>query len=322
MTKPEGEQKKDMPGQVQQPSEDWTRYFETKEQVQAVREMQRIMQEGFPWVNTPDERAREAAFLTAFPRTRFGKRQKDNLVRVLVAAKVEPGAKVEYPVTAEQLVKVTEQAATLFNPPDTALLNDGQLDEIPLVLMVRKWIKLFHCDRPWQPSTCSEFFAVVAEKLRYLERYRPTDGDFAIQALQEAFVGLMQREYDWKQNRYPTKGEVTAMAKAQLEGDGKSIKSGWTKHLQAAGLDWLTPGRAGRPTKAEVDENKKANKELRSKFTKFVNAEYQGDYVKALKALGPALGGKKEAMKAEEERLKEKMQPPVYSEEYEDEKEL
>jgi hypothetical protein len=123
----------------------------------------------------------------------------------------------------------------------------------------------------------------------------------------------MGSKYDWSKERLPTKGEVRAMAKRLLKRQKKAVKSGWTEHLRKAGLDWLPEGRAGRPTKTEVDKVGAAKKSALTKITKFVNKVCGGDWGSIDATLGKAFG-KNAAMEAEQERLERYIKPPSLDE--------
>jgi hypothetical protein len=118
-------------------------------------------------------------------------------------------------------------------------------------------------------GSLSVCFKEFAERLEYLETARTsTSGDFAVDALQDAFMGLTSGQCHWGKKGFPTKGEVTQMAKASLAESGNKVrKSGWTKLLQKARLGWLPEGEAGRPSKADMDENAKASREIRAIIT-------------------------------------------------------
>jgi len=135
-------------------------------------------------------------------------------------------------------------------------------------------VRILKCIYPPEinhPQTASEFFQAIADRLRHLETYRPTAGDFAVQALQEVFVGLMNGPYQWGKKGLPTKGQVTQFAKEYLKLSGRNVRKGtWTDLLKEAGLNWLPPGKAGRPSKQKVNENIKTKKVFLSKQPKYV----------------------------------------------------
>ncbi|MBV9107354.1 MAG: hypothetical protein JO313_15160 [Verrucomicrobia bacterium] len=150
----------------------------------------------------------------------------------------------------------------------------------------------------------SEFFQDLAERLKHLETYRPTAGDFAVEAIQKVFLALMHFKYRWGKNGEPTKGEVIEMAKAVLAKSGRKVRqSGWTGLLRDAGLGWLKAGAAGRPSKAELDENAKAEREYKSLWAKAVRDFYGGDIIRARDLLKAAFGSKQEYQRSERARL-------------------
>jgi hypothetical protein len=152
----------------------------------------------------------------------------------------------------------------------------------------------------------SRFFIAVGEHLKHLETYKPTACDFAVEALQNAFVGLMQSKYGWGKKGLPTLGEVSGMAKVLLEKEERPVrKSGWTELLKTAGLGWLPKGAAGRPSKREVVKNVKAKQEFLSKQTQFVNEELGGDWSRLNEKAAYVFGGEQLVIDAEMERLKQ-----------------
>jgi hypothetical protein len=148
-------------------------------------------------------------------------------------------------------------------------------------------------------SSASQFFQLIAERLRHLETYRPKARDFAIEALQDAFVGFGED--------LPTRGIVIEIAKQRLIRARKKVdfsKSSWSELLQAARLDWLQPGRAGRPSKADIDENVKAECECKALIHKSLHETYGGNWLAARDALRAARGSKAEYRRTEQERLR------------------
>jgi hypothetical protein len=135
----------------------------------------------------------------------------------------------------------------------------------------------------------SVYFKEFAERLEYLENPRtPTNGDIAVDALQDAFMGLTSGQYGWGKKGFPTKGEVTQMAKTSLMNSGRNVrKAGWTALLREAHLGWLPKGEAGRPSKAEVDENAKAARECHTILTQAINDNniYGGNAIRLRDAL-------------------------------------
>jgi hypothetical protein len=279
-------------------SQDWERYF-TPEEIAAIKEAERALREGFPCLDAKPE-ARRVAYLATFPRSISGKLQNDMLARVLEFAGRD------LPVSETALIEITKGASIILTPPDPSLYNklEDPAVEIPLARMVAELSRLSRPSEVAQPKTHGEFFKAVADRLQRLETYRPTLGGFAVEALQSAFVGLMQSKYDWgKKGPLPTKGEVTEMAKARLKQQGKSKKSGWTNLLQTAGLGWLPAGAAGRPSKAELDKNVKAQLECKSILTQAANQIHAGNWIALRDAMRSAFGSNTEYQRSEKERL-------------------
>jgi hypothetical protein len=119
----------------------------------------------------------------------------------------------------------------------------------------------------------------------------------------------MQKNYAWGKKALPTKGEVTKMAKELLD-KGQKPKGGWTKLREDAGLGFLRPGKAGRPTRKEVDETIRAKQSALSTATKLVNRGLGGDWNRLDGILKLALGGKKLALQSEQERLNDQYGQP------------
>jgi hypothetical protein len=148
-------------------------------------------------------------------------------------------------------------------------------------------------------------FREFAERLEYLKTPPvPTAEGFAIDALQDAFIGLTWRKYRWGKKGFPTKGEVTEMAKASLSESGRDVrKGGWTHLLRKAHLDWLPEGKAGRPSKAGLDETEKATREFKSICTRMVKEKFGGSFILARDAARAAYGNKSEYKRSELDRL-------------------
>ena len=213
------------------------------------------------------------AFLRLFPRSAVGKYQGDSLMRSMVCVKAGGGLEL---LSAIEVIKAISADWDLFGP-----------------------------DRFGSPGPrASDFFQAVLTRLKYLETYRPKAGDYAVDALQDAFVGLMYGKYDWGKIGTPTKGEVIEMAKAILKSQEKSKKSGWTELLRTAGLGWLPEGAAGRPSSFEVDRNLKDKQEFLSKLTQHVNEVLGGKWSRLNDKAGYVFGGKQLTQQHETERLK------------------
>jgi hypothetical protein len=291
---------------------DWLEnYGFTSEQKADIEEMTARFRQGIPWLDSPRQEARLVAARAGFPRSKAGKYQDNPLARLIYFACQEQ-PKFDYSAVtkaAENLIVSSRTAALDSLSPDIRNAPPGTL---PFYLL--EFSKCLDQGEPFQPKEPAEFFEAIAIRLRYLETFKPADSDFAIQALQEAFVGLMGSKYDWSKERLPTKGEVRAIAKRLLERKNITAKSGWTEHLRKAGLDWLPAGRAGRrPTKTEVDKVAAEKKSALTKITKFVNKVCGGDWGSLNATLGKAFG-KNAAMEAEQERLEQYTKPPSLDE--------
>jgi len=196
--------------------------------------------------------------------------------------------------------QISRDSETFSPPPGSSLHQVTELNEL-----VTELARRLNPGEPFQPKTYSEFFFAIAERLRYFENFKPTAGDFAVEELQGAFGGLMQSKYKWGKNGYPTKGDVTQIAKAFLEkSHRKAWRSTWTEPLKTAGLDWLKPGKAGRPPKNEVDLITKSKKAFLSKQTQYVNDWFGGDWRKLDDKAKHVFGGKNLYQRDEQARLK------------------
>jgi len=218
----------------------------------------------------------EVAFLCNFPRSVVGEYQDDPLMMSILRAKAEGS------INELSAARIIEAISVRW---DSSYRNP-----------MRDYI-----ETRWPRAI--DFFQAVIERLRHLETYQPAAGDFAIEALQDAFAGLMYDKYAWGKTGLPTKGEVREMAKSLLERQNRVIKSGWTKLLQTSGLGWLPEGAAGRPSKADMDENEKASREAHAILTQAIQDVHNGDAIRVRDALRAYLGGKTEYQRSERDRL-------------------
>jgi hypothetical protein len=285
----------------------------TPEEIKFVREAIETMKKVFPWLCAKPE-ARLVAYHATFPRSIAGNRQDDQLLRKIYHTWQHYRQDVQ--LARLQIVEMVSNYVALKEDSNIEWLggdeHPGSLSSLAseLAKLVSELARLSR-GQSFQPKTDAEFFSRIAGDLNYLETHKPAAGDFAVEALQGAFVGLMQSKYAWGKKGYPTKGEVVAMAKEQFAKSGKSKKSWGTELLETAGLVWLEsrpPGR--RPSKREIDENKKAKQEFLSKQTQFVNDVLGGNWKQMLEKANPAFGGKKLFQHDETERFKaQKLSP-------------
>lgn len=212
-----------------------------------------VTRKAMPWLSA-EPRIREVAIRAMFPRSIAGPYQTDALMRRLFLANDR-------------------------RPIRTVLSSKADFGKgLPSTIEIAK-----AASRVLEASG-STFFLEVGKHLKHLETYEPTAADFAVEALQDAFVGLMQSKYGWGKKGRPTLGEVSGMAKALLEKEERQVrKSGWTELLKTAGLGWLPKGAAGRPSKAELDENEKAFRECHTILTQAINDKdiYGGNAIRA-----------------------------------------
>jgi hypothetical protein len=283
----------------------------TPEAIKDFKEAANRLRKQLPWLDAPRQEARFVAVRVGFPRSKLGKYQNDLLARAIMSASkstLDPFGSI---------VKAAEKA--LAGPAELSRgLKEIQVDgALPppgtMAFYLAEWVQCLYYGEAFNPTTRAEFFQAIAERLSYLDRFKPNAGDFAVEELQGSFVGLMSsKRYGWKENKYPAKGEVIAMAESFLERKNIAVKSGWTEHLRKADLVWLPEGRAGRPTKTEVDKVGAAKKAALAKITKLVNA-CGGDWSSINAKLGKAFG-KNAAMDAEGERLEQYTKPPSLDE--------
>ncbi len=226
------------------------------------------------------------AIRSLFPRSIVGKYQDDPIMRsILMAARGRPFSELSQVETIELIGDLTSRV-----PERLGALRS----------FVHRYFEAF------SPSA-SEFFQLVAERLRHLETYRPMAGDFAVEELQNAFVGFVRWEHTRDESGIPTKGDVMEMAKERLrewEKKADFSKGYWSELLQTAGLDWLPAGRAGRPSKAELDENVKADREYKAFCTLAIKEFHGGDPKRARDFIKAAFGNRAEYRRAEQERLR------------------
>jgi len=287
---------------------DWERKSNfTPEQIDALQEAANTLKKGMPWLLAARQEARIVAVRACFRRSVLGVMQDDLVLRAIYGAKSDP--KNPNP----GFHKILEAAVRCYTSSNNQQ-NISQLEGAPTGTLPWLAFELYKCadsGELFEPKTESEFFQGIAERLRRLETYKPTVGDFAVEAIQNAFVGLMQSKYAWGTKGLPTRGEVEQMAKSLLARDGKEKKSGWTDLRRIAGLDFLPEGRAGRPSKGEVDENRKAKQEALAIITKLCG----GNWPKFRDAVKSASAGKKLFLRDERERLASYGHPAPLSEE-------
>jgi hypothetical protein len=268
-------------------------------QIAVLREAESELMEFFGWIYAESEKVRDVAIAAGFPRSLAGSRQNDWLLRWIYCAQEHHKDDPNLSCT-----KIFEAARDYFSPTSS---REGcsELNQFPHGHFFDATERLhdFLDRRSPSPRSTIGFFKAIADCVEYIEGFRPALRDYAIEALQSAFVGLLQSKYAWGREGLPTKGEVTAIAKEHLSGDGQNVpKSGWTGMLKDGGLDFLPAGKAGRPTKQQVDENLKAKQEAISRITQMVNGCLNGDW-KPLCSRLSASSGKKAVLQSEQERL-------------------
>ena len=242
-----------------------------------------------------DPRILEIGFHAVFaPRSIAGKYQWDSLMTVILFTmeNLEKGIKT---ISFEEFITAFSKSLDGAPHPHLLLLRPGAQK-----LMLRPG----KVDQSHEGRLSVSFKALV-ERLEYLETpHTQTAGDFAVDALQDAFMGLTSSKYHWGKKGFPTKGEVREMAKASLTESGRNVrKSGWTELLREARLDWLPEGDAGRPSKADMDANAKAAREIRAIITQAEKDIYKGNSIRFRDNLRAALGGKTEYQRSEQDRL-------------------
>ena len=289
----------DAKGPSREEFEAWEPGTFTPEQIKVFEEVADDLNKALPWLSATRQEARVTAVRAWFPRSRFGDKQDARLLRAIYCV-------IQRRANAADFHEIVDAAARCCQSPEDQPYF-SQLEGAPKgtwFWIALELFKLLMPGEPFLPKTESEFFSRIAEALKHFETYKPTTGDFAVEALQNAFVGLTQSKYAWGKKGLPTKGEVIAMAKEHLERDGKSKGSGWTEMLEKAGLKWLPKGKAGRPTKQEVDENVKAEREYKALCTRAIRDFYNGDPQSARDVLKAAYGNRAEYRRSENDRLR------------------
>jgi hypothetical protein len=217
-----------------------------------------------------------------FPRSIVGKYQDDPVMRSILMA----GGR--RPLSQLSQIEIVELIGEMTAP------LSKRLGKFSALSFVHSYFESFS-------GSASEFFKQIAERLKHLETYQPTARDFALEELQNAYVGLARPGY------WPTKGEVIEMAKARLRGHKKKnnfSKTYWSELLKAAELnDELPEGKAGRPSKTSLDENVKAERECKAILTQTVR-EDGGDWINYRDRMKAALGNKAEFRRGEQDRLR------------------
>src|SRR5260221_1135389 len=284
---------------------------EFRELLKFARETTNCLKIRFPWLYAELPEVRVVAVRASFPRSIAGSRQDDSLLRLIYFTKQRyPDATARLKITEtviEYLDGEFKQAGRTVSKEDeeTFARVPGGNDILEFRDRAAELYRVVNLGERFQPKTDAEFFKRIAGDLEYLDDHKPTAGDYAVEALQNAFIGKMQSKYEWGKKGLPTKGEVEQMAKAQLARVGRENKSGWTDLRRTGGLAFLPEGRAGRPTKREVDENAKAKQEFLSKQTQYVNEVLGGDWSLLNDKAGYVFGGKPLTQQAESDRLKQ-----------------
>lgn len=279
--------------------DDWSKFC-SSDQLAAIQEATEGLKEAYPWLCATPEQARSVAVCAVYPRSRLGARQADWLLRAVYAIQQR------CPDINSAAREIIEMVTARYEP----VILDEWITYAPegsFFWLVGRLCKSLGFDGSFQPKNGSELFAAIAERFAYLESYKPTAGDYAIEALQGAFVGQMQSAYAWGKKGLPTKGDAIEMAKARLQERKKKsdfAKSCWSELLKAAQLDWLPAGQAGRPSKAMLDENKKAERRCKAILTRAVNEQFNGNWVRMVSSMETAYGNSAERRRIEEERLR------------------
>jgi hypothetical protein len=277
----------------------WGEYFNSDDPAIMQAQTENLKQK-CPWLCATPEQARCVATCAIYPRSRLGSKQSDWLLRVIYLVRDRyPG---DINGAAREIVEIL--TAPRISLPDEKYTSEGSF-----FWLIYRFSKSLGLDgSSFQPKTGSELFGAIADGLLYLEDYKPTARDYAIEALQGSFVGLMQSNYLWGKKGTPSKGEVTEMAKVRFQDRELKTdfaKSSWSDLLKAAQLYWLEPREAGRPSKASLDENVKAEREYLSICAQAIRVCHGGDPKRARDAAKAAWGNKAEYRRSEEDRLRD-----------------
>jgi hypothetical protein len=287
----------------------------------AIGEATEGVKKAYPWLCATPEEARRVALSALYPRSHLGARQNDSLVRVIYVVRQRcPETKI-----------AVREVSEIVTAPCPALAADELIKHAPegSFFWVAGSLGRYLCCRTdhFNQMSESELCFALAEGFRYLENYKPRPRDYAIEALQDAFVGLMRSKYDWGKKGVPVRGEIIQMARSRLQDQGKKAdfsKSSWSLFLKEAFvvppfqgkrgrlprscealLAWLPKGQAGRPSNANLDENVKAVREYKSLCTQAIKDFYRGDAKRALDALKAAVGNRAEYYRSEKDRLRD-----------------
>jgi hypothetical protein len=229
-----------------------------------------------------------------FPRSICGKYQDDPIVGAILRAAPDKQ------LSKLSRVDVIELVSKIMTPAKPRTLATLQC-------LVGDYFDSYENSRP------SEFVGLIADRLKFLETYNPTPGDFAIEELQNASAGFWHwppipgsRRITPGPNWPPTKGIVVAIAKERLRKHKRKAdfsKSSWSQFLKEADLDnELIEGKPGRPRQS-LDENLKAARECKAILAKTVH-ESGGDWVSYKNKMLLASGTKAGYKRSEEDRLR------------------
>jgi len=293
----------------------------TPEKEEALRGAEDALRKDFPWFDAQPEEARRVAMRATFPRSVAGPKQDDQLLRRIYVIKQYGCEDAELVRLA--IVETTNCIVAPRDPKEEELLTEELGKDEPsgsayrlvdeLGKMVSELHKLSDLGTPFQPKNDYEFFSLIAQDLKHLDTYKPRAGDYAVEALQKAFVGLMQSKYHWGKKGLPPKGDVRAMAEARLKEHGRRSdfsKAYWSELLQRAGFgDWLPAGHAGRPSKAALDENIKAERKCMALVNQELRKTHGTDWSATWDILRAARGGKSEYRRSELDRSAMPAQP-------------
>jgi hypothetical protein len=276
--------------------------------ITAIREASEDLKKAYPWLCATREEARSVALSAAYPRSHLGARQNDWLVRVIYVIRQRcPDTNI----VAREVIEIVTAPYPPLSAADELIKCTPEGSFFWLAGLLGRYLAP---DGSFQPKTGSELFGAIAEGYRHLESYKPKPRDYAIEALQDAFVGLMRSKYAWGKKGVPVIGETIEMAKSRLQDQGKKAdfsKSSWSLFLPEALLAWLQRGQAGRPSKASLDESLKAVREYKSLCTQAMNEVYGGDAKRARDALRAAFGSRAEYHRSEKDRLRDGQPDPA-----------
>jgi hypothetical protein len=158
----------------------------SSEELAEIRKATDGLKQGCPWLCATPEQARDVAVCTIYPRSRLGARQADWLLRAIYAIQQK----------SPDINSAAREIIEIVTAPYDPMIADEWIKYAPegsFFWLIGSLHKSLGFDGSFQPKTGSELFAAIAERFAYLESYKPTAGDYAIEALQDHLWGLCRK---------------------------------------------------------------------------------------------------------------------------------